>query len=342
MAYFYPQYLEEMERTRKGATTKALTGRDVDPFAQALEAYGTTAARLAEERARSTQIKKEYLQSKGQRIQEVQQKQQTKNQAVSGVGNLALTGYALGKSAGLWGGTKAGATTLTNTAGLVPSSAAEAPLVGMASSVPEMVSGGGAAFQPMAAGGLEALADVAAVAPAAITEGAGLVGGSGLGAGTALGAEAAAIGTTAATTAATTASTTAATAATAATTATTATTSSASALTPLLAFLGCCFNFLEAEGEITEYVRKYRDEHYLNTDVAIGYKLMAFWLVPLMREHKWVKSLVRYTMTRPLTKYAEWYYGKNWYGWVFIPSKLWVVIWNVYGKIIGGLRWQIT
>ena len=98
---------------------------------------------------------------------------------------------------------------------------------------------------------------------------------------------------------------------------------------------GCCFIFIEGEGELTETVRKYRDEHYLNTPVALGYKGMASWLVPLMKRHRWVKEMVRFTMTRPLSRYAEWYYGQNSYGWVMWPLKsFWTSTWGFYGKLI--------
>jgi hypothetical protein len=113
------------------------------------------------------------------------------------------------------------------------------------------------------------------------------------------------------------------------------------AWTSLLALLGlCCFIFIEGEGEVTETVRRYRDEHYLNTPVAWGYKKMASWLVPLMKRSRLIKNIIRYSMTKPLGKYADWYYGKNHYGWIFTPNKLfWVGIWDIYGRRC--LAWQV-
>jgi hypothetical protein len=98
---------------------------------------------------------------------------------------------------------------------------------------------------------------------------------------------------------------------------------------------GCCFNFLEAEGEVADSVREYRDEHYLGTKVGVGYKRMARWLVPIMRRSMMVKRMVRLLMTRPLRMYADWYYGLNDWGWIMIPFKwTWVTIWDGMGRTV--------
>lgn len=96
--------------------------------------------------------------------------------------------------------------------------------------------------------------------------------------------------------------------------------------------LSCCFIFIEGEGELTQTTRDYRDEHYLDSPVAIGYKRMAKWLVPLMKRNKFIKNIIRLTMTQPLGKYADYFYGKNNYGWLFYPTKIWTLIWNIYGR----------
>lgn len=97
----------------------------------------------------------------------------------------------------------------------------------------------------------------------------------------------------------------------------------------------CCFIFIQGEGLLTEYVRNYRDSHYGNKGlVAKGYKWMANWLVPLMKEYSCIQSMVKYLMTTPLSKYAEWHCNKNNYGWIFWPFKIWSIFWRIIGFTI--------
>jgi hypothetical protein len=95
----------------------------------------------------------------------------------------------------------------------------------------------------------------------------------------------------------------------------------------------CCFNFLEAEGEIYPTVRRYRDEHYLKDGrVSVGYVRSAMIFVPLMVKFGWFKQLIRVLMTKPLKAYSRWYYGENRSGFVFYPFKLfWVNSWRILG-----------
>jgi len=95
----------------------------------------------------------------------------------------------------------------------------------------------------------------------------------------------------------------------------------------------CCFNFLEAEGEIHSAVRKYRDQHYAKDGmVGRGYRRSAKLFVPLMKKYKSFKQLIRLTMTKPLKSYAQWFYGENRYGFIFWPmAKGWVNCWRLWG-----------
>lgn len=95
----------------------------------------------------------------------------------------------------------------------------------------------------------------------------------------------------------------------------------------------CCFNFLEAEGEIYWTVRRYRDQHYRKDGrVSMGYIRSARILVPLMQRYSWFKSIVRFVMTRPLRAYASWRYHENAYGFIFWPlAKSWVNLWRILG-----------
>ena len=96
---------------------------------------------------------------------------------------------------------------------------------------------------------------------------------------------------------------------------------------------GCCWTFIEAEGGIPEEVRQYRDAHHPKSgNVASGYTWMSNWLVPLMKKYPLVKKVVRKIMTQPMTKYAQWCYGKNKYGWIFyLPSLFWGCVWEGIG-----------
>ncbi len=95
----------------------------------------------------------------------------------------------------------------------------------------------------------------------------------------------------------------------------------------------CCFNFLEAEGEIYWTVRLYRDENYSKKGpVSKGYRLTAKYLVPIMARYHWFKILVRITMTRPLKMYFGYCLGENHWGIILWPFKaLWINLWKVLG-----------
>jgi hypothetical protein len=95
----------------------------------------------------------------------------------------------------------------------------------------------------------------------------------------------------------------------------------------------CCFNFLEAEGEIYSTVRRFRDEHYSKSHhISMGYIKTAIYLVPLMRKHPCIKKMVQLTMTRPLKAFSQWYYGENHWGFILWPLKaFWIDMWAILG-----------
>ena len=96
----------------------------------------------------------------------------------------------------------------------------------------------------------------------------------------------------------------------------------------------CCFNFLEAEGEIHAAVRRYRDDHFSKDGpVGRGYYFTARYFVPWMRKYLPFKRFIQYSMTKPLRAYAQWYYDQNRYGFLFCPfAKAWVNFWRLLGK----------
>lgn len=97
----------------------------------------------------------------------------------------------------------------------------------------------------------------------------------------------------------------------------------------------CCFIFIQGEGLLTQYARNYRDTYYGNLGtVAEGYRWMAKWLVPLMKKYTLIQNSVKYLMTTPLSRFFEWHYKVNKYGFIFWPFKLWIMIWRMIGVIL--------
>lgn len=95
--------------------------------------------------------------------------------------------------------------------------------------------------------------------------------------------------------------------------------------------MSCCFIFLESyHGFLPVNVRRFRDKYYnLQPDIAIGYKRMAKWLVPLMKKSKLIRELVWRTMVKPATEYCN----KTVPGLNKTISHAWLRFWAIYGKI---------
>ena len=95
----------------------------------------------------------------------------------------------------------------------------------------------------------------------------------------------------------------------------------------------CCFIFIEADNGILDRIaRRYRDE-YGTEEQKTGYKRMASWLVPLMREYKVVKDLVKWTMVKPMIAWGKAFYGENKWGHIFWPvAKGWLKIFEIGGR----------
>ncbi len=96
-----------------------------------------------------------------------------------------------------------------------------------------------------------------------------------------------------------------------------------------------CENLREFnEGELVESLRRFRDEHYDRFgDVALGYKVMARWFVPLIRQYRAIKFVSRILLFFPLVKYVEFTQEKNHYGLVFFwIGKFWDGFWRFTGR----------
>jgi predicted phage tail protein len=99
----------------------------------------------------------------------------------------------------------------------------------------------------------------------------------------------------------------------------------------------CCFIFIQGEGILTQWARLYRDTYYgCDGLVANGYRWMAKWLVPLMKKYYLVQNFVKYSMTTPLSRFFEWHFEQNKYGFIFWPFKIWIAIWGIVGLILKG------
>lgn len=98
----------------------------------------------------------------------------------------------------------------------------------------------------------------------------------------------------------------------------------------------CCWNFLAAHGSVPEEVKLYRDEHYpKGCPISKGYKWMSEFAVPLMEQYHKFAVFMDWVMARPMTKYAQWYYKKNRYGWIFKPIVIfWTGLWGEWGQKI--------
>ena len=102
-----------------------------------------------------------------------------------------------------------------------------------------------------------------------------------------------------------------------------------------LAGTACCFIFLESyHGELPWYVRHCRDRYYRNNPtIAVGYKKMAKWLVPLMKRSKLVSSIVWHTMVKPLSEYGQFVVRLAPQNRKYkIVRKFWFSIWHQLGK----------
>lgn len=98
----YGPYMEE-ELRRREVGRRALGMPEVSPAIRAGELYGVEQARLGEKRQYLHQAVTNWQNQQNIDMARKQQSQRTAGQAVSGVANLALTGYKAGKELGLWG-----------------------------------------------------------------------------------------------------------------------------------------------------------------------------------------------------------------------------------------------
>lgn len=84
----------------------------------------------------------------------------------------------------------------------------------------------------------------------------------------------------------------------------------------------CCFIFLEArygDGTLDSVVRRFRDDHMTEKNKRGYYKLSEV-LVPFMRKNKFIKFLVKLTMTDPMVSYGKAYYEEGSpFGYIFKP-----------------------
>jgi hypothetical protein len=90
----------------------------------------------------------------------------------------------------------------------------------------------------------------------------------------------------------------------------------------------CCFIFLEGHGELKENVKQARDEMFPEGGrVSHGYRVMANWIVPLMRENEAFKAIIQDMILDPIAEFSKRYYaGENLYPYKAI-SFYWAHFW---------------
>jgi len=95
---------------------------------------------------------------------------------------------------------------------------------------------------------------------------------------------------------------------------------------------GCCFILTEAnDGVLDDIARKFRDE-YGTPKQKSGYRRLANWLVPKMKESKAIKNLVKFFMVKPMIQAGKFLYGKNHWGYIFAPIAMsWLTLFQILG-----------
>lgn len=95
---------------------------------------------------------------------------------------------------------------------------------------------------------------------------------------------------------------------------------------------GCCFILTEAnDGVLDDIHRRYRDEHG-SAEQKSGYRRLANWLVPKMRQSRTVKNLVKFFMVKPITYAGQFLYGQNHWGYIFAPIAMsWLMLFHILG-----------
>jgi hypothetical protein len=107
----------------------------------------------------------------------------------------------------------------------------------------------------------------------------------------------------------------------------------------------CCFIFLasELDNELLDYVKQYKDSHFkLESDVALGYKRLAIWIVPKMRKNEHLKNFVKAIMCKPMAIYAKAFYENDLLKQIDLyPLVLfWGLIFGITGKLYGEKGWE--
>lgn len=101
---------------------------------------------------------------------------------------------------------------------------------------------------------------------------------------------------------------------------------------------GCCFIMAEAlNGYLPWYVYAGQRE-FVTPKRRVGYKWMANWLVPKMRNSTRVRKIVNVFMVKPFLVFGKWYYeGKKGFGGCMWPvCWTWLKVWGTLGRMLYG------
>lgn len=88
---------------------------------------------------------------------------------------------------------------------------------------------------------------------------------------------------------------------------------------------------------VPQHVRWARDFFYqLDPKIRLGYVRMSLFIVPLMRQHKWVMNIIDRILLQPLVNYGGWMYKVSGYEGCekYVNYKIfWINFWRILGRI---------
>jgi hypothetical protein len=97
----------------------------------------------------------------------------------------------------------------------------------------------------------------------------------------------------------------------------------------------CCFMFIMGEGEVINQVQDFKYSHFgYNSYVANGYRWMSLRLMPIIRKHGYVKKLIKFFITQPLSRFAIHSDKNDLKKWLYVPvGFFWCGLWSMIGRL---------
>jgi hypothetical protein len=100
---------------------------------------------------------------------------------------------------------------------------------------------------------------------------------------------------------------------------------------------GCICRNAIAVDELTSEVVRFRDAFFKKGSfIDLGYKLYSIFNVPFVEKNRAWKFFMKYLCLKPLGAYADFFFGKNWYGFLLSPiGFFWIGLWVIMGATVG-------